>query len=179
MEITEVVLVDEQDQPRGTMEKMEAHLKGELHRAFSIFIFNNKGEMLLQQRALSKYHSGGLWTNACCSHPVPGEEVASAARRRLREELNLDLPVEKVFSFTYKAGFDNGLTEYEYDHVFTARYDGAVDFNREEVMDTCYMSIRELKAAMEITPGKFTAWFRIAFPEIENWYRQQYNIKEL
>ena len=108
------------------MEKMEAHKKGLLHRAFSVFIFNGKGEMLLQQRALNKYHSGGLWTNACCSHPMPGEKTEDAADRRLKEELGFETPLEKIFDFVYKAEFDNGLTEYEFDHVFAGEYEGEI-----------------------------------------------------
>src|ERR1700754_1322335 len=114
----EVILVNENDIPVGTMEKMEAHRKALLHRAFSVFIFNSKGEMLLQQRADKKYHSGGLWTNACCSHPKPGEEIETAASRRLREELGFGTGLRKVFDFIYQSPFDNGLTEFEFDHVF-------------------------------------------------------------
>src|SRR4249919_2599143 len=113
----EVILVNEQNEAIGTMEKMEAHRKALLHRAFSVFIFNSKGEMLLQQRALNKYHSGGLWTNACCSHPRPGELIEDAATRRLKEELGFETPLKKIFQFTYQASFDNGLTEHEFDHV--------------------------------------------------------------
>src|SRR6516164_10337979 len=114
----EVILVNEQDEPIGTMGKMEAHKKALLHRAFSVFIFNSKGEMLLQQRARDKYHSGGLWTNACCSHPKPGEEVQLAASRRLNEELGFNTPLTKIFDFIYQSSFENGLTEFEFDHVF-------------------------------------------------------------
>ncbi len=125
--LTEVILVNEADEPIGTMEKMEAHVKGLLHRAFSIFIFNSRGEMLLQQRAGGKYHNGGLWTNTCCSHPIPGEKVLSAAKRRLSEEMGFVTELSPAFNFTYKATFDNGLTEYEYDHVLTGVYDGDVN----------------------------------------------------
>src|ERR1700712_4649445 len=114
----DVILVNELDEPTGKMEKMEAHRKALLHRAFSVFIFNAKGEMLLQRRSSHKYHSAGLWTNACCSHPFPGEDVKDAALRRLQEELGFTTPLEKAFDFIYKAAFDNGLTEYEFDHVF-------------------------------------------------------------
>ena len=118
-----MILVNERDEPLGSMEKMEAHRKGALHRAFSVFIFNSRGEMLLQQRALKKYHSGGLWTNACCSHPRPGETNEAAALRRLREEMGFDTSLQQIFSFTYRASFNNGLTEHEYDHVFAGIYD--------------------------------------------------------
>src|ERR671938_198934 len=113
---TQVILVDEQDHQQGIADKLEAHAKGLLHRAFSIFIFNSKGEMLLQQRATGKYHSSGLWTNACCSHPAPGEVTIIAANRRLQEEMGFATPLEKAFDFTYKASFENGLTEHEFDH---------------------------------------------------------------
>src|SRR5215203_6397334 len=118
-----VILVNEKDEEIGTMEKMEAHRKALLHRAFSVFIFNGRGEMLLQRRALKKYHSGGLWTNACCSHPRPGEVTADAAARRLREELGFVTTLNPAFQFVYRATFDNGLTEYEFDHVFLGKYD--------------------------------------------------------
>src|ERR1700748_433460 len=114
----EVILVNEYDVPLGSMEKLEAHQKALLHRAFSVFIFNGKGEMLLQQRAKGKYHSPGLWTNACCSHPRPGEDTQAAALRRLHEELGFATELEKCFAFTYRTAFDNGLTEFEFDHVF-------------------------------------------------------------
>jgi len=120
----QVILVNEQDEQVGIMEKMQAHREGKLHRAFSVFIFNNKREMLLQQRALNKYHSGGLWTNACCSHPKPNESTEAAAKRRLKEELGFETTLEKNFDFTYKADFENGLTEYEFDHVFSGVYNG-------------------------------------------------------
>src|SRR5690349_15951298 len=133
METMEVILVDENDKAVGSAEKMKAHVKGMLHRAFSVFIFNTKGEMLLQQRALNKYHSGGLWTNACCSHPSPGEEIAASAVKRLSEELGFQTTIEKAFEFLYKADFDNGLTEHEFDHVFIGHYDGDINFCPEEV----------------------------------------------
>lgn len=177
MDLTQVILVDTLDRATGSMEKMEAHEKGLLHRAFSVFIFNQQGEMLLQQRAVEKYHSGGLWTNACCSHPAPGEETAAAARRRVKEELGLDLSVQKIFDFTYRAEFGNGLTEYEFDHVFIANHQGPVLFNKEEVMDIRYMSMEALKASIEKEPETYTAWFLIAFPKVESWYNQTFNSK--
>jgi isopentenyl-diphosphate Delta-isomerase len=174
MELKKVILVDHADEAIGTMEKMEAHRKGLLHRAFSVFIFNSKGEMLLQQRAMNKYHSGGLWTNACCSHPHPGEETIAAARRRLEEEMGFDTAIEKVFDFIYKAPFENGLTEHEFDHVFTGEYDGPVVFNAEEVNDICYKNLREIRHSLETHPQKYTAWFQVAFPTIEAWWTQRY-----
>ena len=177
MEIMEVILVDADDNPIGKLEKLEAHQKGLLHRAFSVFIFNAGGEMLLQQRALNKYHSGGLWTNACCSHPLPGEVTVDAAGRRLKEELGFETAVKKIFDFVYKASFDNGLTEHEFDHVFAGQYDGPIQFNPEEVMDYCYKDIREIRNNLNTHPGKYTAWFHLAFPKIENWWRSRYDDK--
>lgn len=169
MDFTKVILVDEYDNAIGECEKLTAHTGGILHRAFSVFIFNSKGEMLLQQRALDKYHSGGLWTNACCSHPAPGEETETSALRRLREELGFVTPVEKIFAFVYKADFENGLTEYEFDHVFIGYYDGEIAFNPDEVMDYRYMDMDAVRNWLESDPEQFTAWFRIAFPKITEW----------
>lgn len=163
----EVVLVNERDESLGTMEKMDAHRKGVLHRAFSIFIFNSKGEMLLQQRARNKYHSGGLWTNACCSHPGPGEEVAAAAERRLREEMGFSVALEKIFDFIYRSDMENGLTEHEFDHVYAGFYDGDIRPDKEEVQDYCYKSMDEIKQNLQSHPNYYTAWFHIAFPRIE------------
>ena len=171
--MSEVILVNERDEQTGSMEKMEAHQKGILHRAFSIFIFNNKGEMLIQQRASGKYHNPGLWTNACCSHPMPGEATQLAAERRLNEELGFTTPLEKVFSFTYKVDFENGLTEHEFDHVFTGDYDGEIKANSTEVKDYCYKTLEEISLSLESHPQKFTPWFKIAFPEIRKIKKQQ------
>lgn len=157
------------------MEKIEAHHKGMLHRAFSIFIFNSKGEMLLQQRALTKYHSGGLWTNACCSHPNPGEETMDAAHRRLKEELGFQTPVNKIFDFVYKAEMENGLTEYEFDHVFAGEYEGEINFNPEEVQAVCYREIGEIKGSLQSHPQQYTTWFHLAFPKIEEWWTTRYH----
>jgi isopentenyl-diphosphate delta-isomerase len=169
----EVILVNERDEQVGTMEKMEAHRKANLHRAFSIFIFNAKGEMLIQRRALNKYHSGGLWTNACCSHPMPGEETSDAARRRLREELGFETPLHEAFSFTYQAEFDNGLTEYEFDHVFIGHYDGTIFANPEEVSDYTYKTVDEIRHTMSSHPHKYTEWFKIALPRLEEYMTTQ------
>ena len=165
----EVILVNNNEEEMGVMEKMQAHKEGVLHRAFSIFIFNNKNEMLLQQRALNKYHSGGLWTNACCSHPKPGETTEAAAVRRLKEELGFETPLDKVFDFTYKASFENGLTEHEFDHVFTGTYAGDINFDKSEVKDTCFRSMEEIESNLQTHPYKFTAWFSLAFPLIKKW----------
>jgi isopentenyl-diphosphate delta-isomerase len=164
-----VVLVDGHDNDLGTMEKMEAHERALLHRAFSVFIFNTKGEMLLQQRAWSKYHSGGLWTNACCSHPRPNEIVEAAAQRRLFEEMGFTTPLTKIFNFTYKAEFDNGLTEHEFDHVFMGKFEGAVSPNQEEVAGFAYKSIAAIDTELQLTPGAYTAWFHIAYPKVKAW----------
>src|SRR5438128_1707417 len=145
--LTEVILVTEADQPTGKMEKMEAHQKGLLHRAFSVFIFNSKGEMLLQQRASGKYHNGELWTNACCSHPSPGEPTHVAAERRLKEEMGFTTRLTKAFDFTYKATFENGLTENEFDHVFIGNYDGNINVNKSEVKDYCFKTIDEIESS--------------------------------
>jgi len=166
----QVILVNERDEETGVLEKMEAHRKGVLHRAFSVFIFNNKKEILLQQRALNKYHSGGLWTNTCCSHPKPGESTANAAARRLKEELGFDTNLEKIFDFIYEASFENGLTEYEFDHVFYGIYNGEINFNKSEIQDICFRSMEEIESDLKTHPNKFTAWFRIAFPMIKKWY---------
>jgi isopentenyl-diphosphate delta-isomerase len=177
METTQVILVDENDNPVGVGEKMETHKKGLLHRAFSVFIFNAKGEMLLQQRAIGKYHSSGLWTNACCSHPYPGEETLVAAQRRLKEEVGFNTPLEKVFDFVYRAEFDNGLTEHEFDHVFVGEYDGSIDFNKEEVMDVCYKNMKDVRHSLQTHPQKYTAWFHLAFSKMEDCWNLRYKDK--
>lgn len=157
-----VVLVDENDVELGLMEKMEAHEKGVLHRAFSIFIFNTRGEMLLQQRALSKYHSGGLWTNACCSHPRAGEAVEMAAKRRLLEEMGLTTPLTLKTSFIYKASFDNALTEHEFDYIFTGSSDSTPQINSQEVETFKWMRVEDIHADIDLHPSNYTAWFIIA-----------------
>lgn len=169
----EVILVDEFDKPVGVMEKMEAHRKALLHRAFSVFIFNLKGEMLLQRRALSKYHSGGLWTNACCSHPRPHEDTGQAARRRLFEELGFEAPLEKVFDFTYRSEFDNGLTEYEFDHVYVGYHDQGICPNPAEVSEVCWVPVEKLVADMEANPSSYTSWFHLALPKIRAWQERK------
>ncbi|MGZ5220907.1 MAG: isopentenyl-diphosphate Delta-isomerase [Chitinophagaceae bacterium] len=170
----QVILVNEKDEATGVAGKMEVHEKGLLHRAFSVFVFNKKGEMLLQQRAPGKYHSGGLWTNACCSHPGPGEEIEKAAQRRLKEEMGIDIPVTKSFDFVYKVNFENGLTEYEFDHVFVAEYEGPVKYDKEEVMDFCYKTMQEIRDSLQSSAQKYTAWFQLAFPKIETWWKERY-----
>lgn len=169
----DVILVDEQDNAIGTMGKMEVHEKAVLHRAFSIFIFNDKGEMLLQKRADNKYHSAGLWTNTCCSHPRPGEDTQTAALKRLQEEMGFTTALSKAFSFIYKAPFDNGLTEHEYDHVFTGIYNGLVYPNPQEVSDYCYQPVEAIKDNIKMQPAHFTEWFKIALPRLEQYLKAQ------
>jgi isopentenyl-diphosphate Delta-isomerase len=174
MMITEVVLVDQQDRPLGRMEKLLAHEKGVLHRAFSIFIFNKRGEILLQQRAAGKYHSGSLWTNACCGHPLPGEDTIEAAERRLNEELGFKTGIEKIFDLVYKTGFENGLTEHEFDHVFAGIYDDAVKADPAEVMAISWRDMREVSRSMSTNPQLYTVWFRLIFPRIESWWAERF-----
>ena len=169
----EVVLVDEHDREIGLMEKIEAHEKALLHRAFSVFIFNENGEMLLQQRAFTKYHSGGLWTNACCSHPRQNEEVMQAAQRRLQEEMGFTTELKKAFSFTYKAAFDNGLTEHEFDHVFIGTYNGVINFNKDEVHQYKYASIAQIENMLALNPPDYTVWFKIAFEKVKEWMEKK------
>lgn len=170
----EVILVTPQDEPIGVMEKMEAHRKGVLHRAFSIFIFDSNGRMLLQRRSPQKYHGAYLWTNACCSHPFLDEPVEEAATRRLMEEMGFTTPLNKVFAFTYKAAVENDLIEHEYDHVFTGEYNGTIRINEEEVCEYAYREIDVIKMLLAEKPELFTSWFRIAFPQIEAWWKNRY-----
>ena len=172
----EVILVNERDETMGVMEKMEAHEKAVLHRAFSVFIFNDRNEMLLQQRALGKYHSGGLWTNACCSHPKPGEETMAAAQRRLNEELGFEVPLQKIFDFVYKAEFDNGLTEHEFDHVYIGHYANELEPNPDEVMDVSFKTMESISQSLQDDPAKFTAWFHIAFPKVYDWWKEHHQL---
>ena len=156
-----VILVDSNDRPLGLMEKMEAHRRALLHRAFSVFIFNVNGDMMLQQRALDKYHSGGLWTNTCCSHPREGETIEQAGLRRLSEEMGFETQLSYGFSFIYLAPLEHGLTEHELDHVLYGFYEGEPNLNAEEVADWRWISIDQLEQEMQANPEKFTAWFRI------------------
>ena len=174
MKVQEVILVTEDDEMIGTAEKMKAHTDGLLHRAFSIFLFDKEGRLLLQQRSLNKYHGAGLWSNTCCSHPYPGEEVEEAARRRLQEEMGFTTPLLKLFEFRYKAEVENNLIEHEYDHVFVGSYEGKVDFNPGEVLNYKYEDMEEIEKTMKEYPRKYTSWFRIAFPSIEAWWQKQY-----
>jgi isopentenyl-diphosphate delta-isomerase len=162
----EVILVDDQDRPTGTMEKMEAHEKGQLHRAFSIFVFNSDGELLLHQRAFDKYHSGGLWTNTCCSHPRPGETVLEAGHRRLMEEMGMACELDERFTFLYRSELDQGLIEHELDHVIFGVSDELPVLNPEEVAAYRYASLEEISDEMADDPDLFTEWFKICFAEV-------------
>ncbi len=166
MEIEKVVLVDEKDTVIGEMEKMEAHEKAVLHRAFSVFVFNNNNELMLQQRALSKYHSPGLWTNTCCSHPRIDEATLDAGHRRLMDEMGFDCEIEKIFDFIYKAKLDKGLTEHEFDHVLFGRYENDPQINPGEVESWKWMKMDAIAGDMESHPEKYTVWFRIAFDRV-------------
>lgn len=156
----EVILVDEHDKEIGTMEKLRAHELGLLHRAFSIFIFNDKGEMLIQKRSAEKYHSANLWTNACCSHPRPGESIMDAAKRRLSEEMGITTSLQKKDFFIYKAHFENGLTEYELDHILTGQFNGTPVLNKEEASEFRWNTPEEIKLQIAENPGAFTYWFK-------------------
>ncbi|MDB4063794.1 isopentenyl-diphosphate Delta-isomerase [Flavobacteriaceae bacterium] len=164
----EVILVDTNDVPLGTMPKMEAHEKAILHRAFSVFILNKEGQLMLQQRALSKYHSPGLWTNTCCSHQRLGETNIEAGTRRLQEEMGFKTPLKELFSFVYKATFDNGLTEHEFDHVILGYYDSEPIINHEEVTNWKWMNLEEIIKEIKTTPDNYTAWFKIIFDRFYN-----------
>ena len=163
-----VILVDKDDKPIGQMEKLEAHEKALLHRAFSVFIFNDKDELMLQQRALSKYHSPGLWTNTCCSHQRHGESNIDAGKRRLQEEMGFSVDLEEVTSFIYKAPFDNGLTEHELDHVLVGYYNHNPSPNPEEVESWKWVSVAEIKQDIIDNPTIYTAWFKIIFEKYLN-----------
>jgi isopentenyl-diphosphate delta-isomerase len=161
-----VVLVDNDDHETGTEEKMKAHQKALLHRAFSVFIFSKKGQMLLQRRAAAKYHCGGLWTNACCSHPRPGETVEAAAHRKLRQEMGFDVPLKEIFSFIYRAEFSNGLTEHELDHVLVGVFGGDPKPNIEEADDFEWVDTDWLSRDASLNPAKYTPWFRTALERV-------------
>ena len=162
-----VILVSEVDEQLGLMAKMEAHEKGILHRAFSVFVFNKKGELLLQQRALDKYHSPGLWTNTCCSHQRDGESNIEAGKRRLQEEMGFNCELKELFSFLYKASFDNGLTEHELDHVMIGHYEDDPIVNLEEAAAFKWMTLEDVKKDMQLQPELYTEWFKIIFNEYD------------
>lgn len=156
-----LILVDGEDREMGTMGKQEAHVRGLKHRAFSIFIFNDRDELLLQRRALDKYHTPGLWTNTCCSHPRAGETTLDAAHRRLQEEMGFDTALTPVFTLSYRVAFPDGIIENEYDHVFLGRYSGNPSGNPLEVEDHVWLSLEEIRKWMESDPEQFTHWFKL------------------
>lgn len=167
-----VILVDENDAFLGEMEKIEAHRKGLLHRAFSVFILNSKGELLLQKRALHKYHSPGLWTNTCCSHQRLGETNIDAGKRRLMEEMGMETPLKELFSFIYKAPFENGLTEHEFDYVLLGYSDENPKINTDEVADFQWILPLEIQKNILENPQEYTVWFRIIFNRFFNYINE-------
>ena len=167
-----VILVDKNDNQVGLMPKLEAHQKGVLHRAFSIFIFNNKYELLLQKRAYSKYHSGGLWTNTCCSHPRENEDILDAANRRLIEEMGIETSLRKVYEFTYKAELDNDLIEHEFDHVFYGVYNDDPSINTDEAEGFKWIDMDSLNEDIKTNGDIYTVWFKIAFEYFYNYLKK-------
>jgi isopentenyl-diphosphate delta-isomerase len=163
-----VILVNEKDQEIGLMPKLEAHQKAVLHRAFSVFIFNSENELMLQQRASSKYHSPNLWTNTCCSHQRSGESNIQAGTRRLYEEMGFTTTLNEITSFIYKAPFDNGLTEHELDHIMVGYYNEDPVINSDEVEDWKWMKIEDVKNDISLNPDLYTAWFKIIFKNFYN-----------
>lgn len=167
-----VILVDKLDKEIGTMEKQEAHIKGVLHRAFSIFVFNSKKELLLQRRAKTKYHSAGLWTNTCCSHPRPNESTKQAAKRRLKEEMGMSCNLSKQFDFIYKAILTNGLYEHEFDHVYFGTSNDPPTINLSEVDTYEYKTLEVIKKEIKNIPERYTEWFKIFFVQVEKFYNK-------
>lgn len=163
----EVILVDQFDNQIGTMEKLKAHEEGKLHRAFSIFIFNSQGQLLLHKRAKDKYHSASLWTNTCCSHPRPGESVKEAAKRRIKEEMGFDCEVKPLYEFIYFQPLENGLSEHELDHVLIGNYDKNPIVNKAEVDDWKYVSLNTIDLELTKNPENYTAWFKLIYPKIK------------
>ena len=168
-----LILVDQNDNEIGLMEKLAVHQTGTLHRAFSVFVFNSKGELLLQQRADGKYHSGGLWTNTCCSHPVNGEEIGSTIKKRLKDEMGIECETNFQFSFIYKAEFDNGLIEHELDHVYFGKSDEIPMLNFLEAKDWKYISLDNLQKAIQQNPKDYTTWLKICLPEVMKKVKQE------
>jgi len=165
----QVILVNEYDEQIGLMPKMEAHEKAVLHRAFSVFVFNTKNELMLQQRAAHKYHSPLLWTNTCCSHQRDGESNIEAGTRRLKEEMGFTTDLKETTSFIYKAPFDNGLTEHELDHIMLGYYENEPIINKQEVEDWKWMPLEDVKHDINVHPEQYTAWFKIIFEKFYNY----------
>ncbi len=168
----QVILVNERDEKIGLMPKLEAHQKGILHRAFSIFVFNDHNELMLQQRALNKYHSPGLWTNTCCSHQRDGETSLEAGKRRLEEEMGFITPLKETDSFIYKTPFDNGLTEHELDHILVGNYNGIPEINQAEVASWKWITLEQIQKDIQINPDDYTAWFKIIIDK----FHQNFNL---
>jgi len=175
MEEEKVILVDPKDRQIGTIGKLEAHQKALLHRAFSVFVLNSKNELLLQKRAMRKYHSPGLWTNTCCSHQREGETNIQAGKRRLMEEMGINISLKEVFTFTYKANFDNGLTEHEFDHVMLGYSESDPIINTSEVSAFKWMSLKKLKKELINNPTNFTVWFSIIFNRFYKYIQNKKN----
>lgn len=171
----QVILVNEKDEPIGLMSKMQAHEKALLHRAFSIFVLNDKNEIMLQQRAAHKYHSPLLWTNTCCSHQRAGESNIQAGKRRLEEEMGFSVPLKELFSFIYKAPFDNGLTEHEFDHVMIGYYNDEPEINPDEVKNWKWMCIEQVRQDMQDHPELYTEWFKIIFDRFYHHFELKHN----
>ena len=163
--MTKVILVDAKDNKIGVEEKLKVHIEGQLHRAFSIFVFNSKKEMLLQKRAKIKYHSPGLWSNTCCSHPRPNKNILDEAKRKLKEEMGVSCDLKEIFSFVYKANFGD-LTEYEYDHVFLGKFDEDPRLNKKEAEDWKWINFKELKKDVKENPEKYTYWFKLILDKV-------------
>ncbi|MCE2393238.1 isopentenyl-diphosphate Delta-isomerase [Candidatus Poribacteria bacterium] len=174
-----VILVDRMGREIGTEEKLKAHREGKLHRAFSVFIFNKLGELLLQKRSETKYHSGGLWTNTCCSHPRLGESHNCAARRRLNEEMGFDCELTELFSFIYHAKLENSLFEHELDSVFVGRYDGQPVPNPDEVEDWKWMEPEKLKRDVGENPEHYTYWFKLILNCVVKQYQTVSSLNEI
>lgn len=170
-----LILVDENDQEVGLMEKLSVHQEGLLHRAFSAFIFNSNDELLLQRRATGKYHSGGLWSNTCCSHPISSEKISETVPRRLKEEMGISSETYFLFKFIYRAAFENGLVEYELDHVYFGRSDEKPDPDSSEVMDWKYMNLELIHEDVCLNPQNYSAWFKFCLPEIMKYFKQNVN----
>jgi len=167
-----VILVDSNDNEIGVMEKMEAHSKGMLHRAFSVFIFNSKGELLLQKRASSKYHSKDLWTNTCCSHPAPNDKIENSVHERLKFEMGIDAPLKELFSFTYKSELGNDLTEHEFDHIFVGVTDEKPKLNSEEASESKWVDLITLKKDVQQNADQYTSWFKLLISQYVDKFEQ-------
>ncbi len=172
--MADVVLVDRSDRETGTCEKIEAHRKGLLHRAFSVFVFNSGNELILQKRAAGKYHSEGKWSNTCCSHPLPGEPAIEAAKRRLKEEMGIECELSFAFSFIYRAELSNGMTEHELDHVFIGFSDEMPSPNPEEVQEWKLMPLEELQRDIDANPERYSYWLKKALPGVKKWLSQRH-----